>query len=96
MKCCHLDDRARGGIKLFLLPAAIERASGDGKSQDLLVERDACSRARNDDGGVIDPKAWTVSMRCLAPARRHVIGQEREQLERRPLRIPKLECGDTS
>jgi hypothetical protein len=26
MKCCHLDDRARDGIKLFLLPAAIERA----------------------------------------------------------------------
>ncbi len=52
---CHLDHRTRDGIKLFLLPAAIERAPDDGKSQDLLVERDTLRRGRNHDGGMIDP-----------------------------------------
>src|SRR5262249_15892972 len=37
----HLDHRTRDGIELFLLPAAIERAPGDGKSQNLPIERDA-------------------------------------------------------
>ena len=44
---CHLDHRTRDGIKLFLPPAAIERAPDDRKSQDLLVERDAWRRAGN-------------------------------------------------
>jgi hypothetical protein len=96
MKCCHLDHRTRDGIKLFLLPAAIGRVRGDGKSEDLLVERDACRRRGNDDGGMIDPKACTVSLRGLPPARRHVVGREREQFERMPLGITKLERGDSS
>ena len=82
---CHLDHRTRDGIKLFLLPAAIERASADGKSQDLPIERDAWRRAGNHDGRMIDPQAWTVPMR-LAPTRRHVVGLKCEQLERMPLR----------
>ena len=52
---CHLDHRTRDGIKLFLPPAAIERAPDDRKSQDLLVERDAWRRAGNHDSGMIDP-----------------------------------------
>ena len=52
---CHLDHCTRDGIKLFLLPAAIERAPDDGKSQDLLVKRDTLRRAGNHDGGMIDP-----------------------------------------
>src|SRR5712671_1505567 len=35
-------------------------------------------------------------MRRLPPARRHVVGREREQFERMPLRIAKLEHGDSS
>jgi hypothetical protein len=96
MKCCHLDHRTRDGIKLFLLRAAIEREPGDGKSQHLPVERDACRRAGNDDGGMIDPKAWRVSMRSAPPARRRVVGREREQFERMPLRITKLELSDSA
>jgi hypothetical protein len=41
----HLDHRTSDGVKQFLLPAAIERAPADGKSQDPLVERDAWRRA---------------------------------------------------
>src|SRR5262249_1947304 len=92
----HLDHRTRDGIKLLLLPATIERAPGDKKSQDMLVERDAWRRARNHDGGMIDAQAWTVPMRRLAPARRHVVGRECEQFERMPLGITKLERGDAS
>ena len=44
IESCHLDHRTRDGIKLFLPPATIERAPDDGKSQDLLVERDAWRR----------------------------------------------------
>ena len=96
MKCCHLDHRTRDGIKPFLLRAAIERASTDRQSQNLLVERDACRRVGNGDGGMIDPKAWTVSLRGVPPARWHVVGREREQFERMPLRITKLERSDCS
>src|SRR6516225_2660316 len=45
---------------------------------------------------MIDPQAWTVPMRRLAPARRHVVGMECEQFERMPLWITKLERGDAS
>src|SRR5215470_9932865 len=93
---CHLDHRTRDGIKLFLLPATIERAPGDEKSQDLLVERDAWRRTGNHDGGMIDPQAWTMPMRRLPPSRRHVVGRKCEQFEGMPLRIAKLECSDAS
>src|SRR5258708_17200297 len=46
------DPRTRDGIKPFLLPAAIERAPDDGKSQDLPVKRDTLRRVGNHDGGM--------------------------------------------
>ncbi len=93
---CYLDHCTRDGIKLFLLPAPIERAPDDGKSQDLLVERHTLRRVGNHDGRMVDPQAWTVSMRRLPPARRHVVGRERDEFERMPFRIAKLERGDSS
>jgi hypothetical protein len=46
--------------------------------------------------GYGDPQAQTVLVRRPPPARWHVVGWEREQFERMPLRIAKLERGHTS